>query len=131
MNEKLLSKVFRRDPRENRDKTPAEIISEWRDRRLMGVVFKVVGFVSALVFAYWYAFERSQRFTLARRLPFKARWSLGLAVFALFGWMIYSFFGYRCPKCNRFHRLDWAPGAWLLGFREPPTRCRNCGARLN
>lgn len=131
MNEKLFKKVFSTDRREKRDKTVQEIAAEWRDRRLIGVVFKWIGTLSALVFAYWYVFERSQRFTLARRLPVKARWSLGMAVVCLFLWMIYCYFGYRCPRCQRFHRVDWAPGAWVFGLREPPDKCRFCDAPFN
>lgn len=131
MDEKLLKKVFSSDPREKRDKTPREIASEWRDRRLIGLVFKWLAMIGALVFVYWYAFERSQRFTLAGRLPFKARWSLGIAIISLFLWMIYCFFGYRCPRCQRFHKVDWAPGAWLLGFSEAPDKCRFCNAPFN
>ncbi len=131
MNEKLLRKVLGNDPREKRNKTPQEISAQWRDRRLVGLVFKWTSALSALVFAYWYAFERSQTFVLARRLPFKARWSIGIAVSGIFIWLIYAFFGYRCPRCQRFHGIDWSLGAWLLGFREPASGCRYCNARFD
>lgn len=128
MDEKLVNKVLGNDPREKRDKTPKEIRAEWRDRRLIGLVLKWVGFGAALVFLYWYAFERRPNFVLAKRLPFKARWSLGLAVASAFLWGIYSYFGYRCPRCRRFHVVDWSLGFWLLGGKEDPDGCRFCGA---
>ncbi len=131
MNEKIQRKVLGNDPREKRNKTPQEISAQWADRRLIGYVFKWVGTVSALVFAYWYVFESGQKFVLAGRLPFKARWSLGTAVACVFLWLIYAFFGYRCPRCQRFHGIDWSLGARFLGFREPPSGCRYCSARFD
>ncbi len=130
MNEKLLKKVLANDPREKRDKTPQEIVSQWQDRRLIGVVLKWIAFGAALVFLYWYAFERRPTFTFAKRLPFKARWSLGLSVGASFAWVIYCFFGYRCPRCQRYHQVDWSLGGWLFGVKEPPDGCRHCNANF-
>jgi hypothetical protein len=131
MNEKLLKKVLSTDPREKRDLTDAEIQSVWRDRRLIGLVFKWAVVISSLVFAYWYAFERGEKFRFARRLPVKGRWSLGIAIAAVFFWLAYSFFGYRCPRCARHVGLDWGMGGWLLGGEEPEKVCRNCNAHLD
>lgn len=131
MNEKLLKKVFNTDPREKRRKTPGDIKREWRDRRLIGLVFKWAIVLGALTFIYWYFFERTGPLVMARRLPLKARWSLGVTIFSVFGWLGYAFFGYRCPVCTRYVGLDFGMGAWLLGFEEPKKVCRACQANLD
>jgi hypothetical protein len=130
MNEKLLQKVLTSDPREKRKKTPEETVREWRDRRLIGLVFKWLGTLGAAYYSYWYFFEKTRKFFFARPLPLRARWSLGIAVACAFLWVVYAFFGYRCPQCQRFHRADLSFGGWLLGFRDPADSCRYCKARL-
>lgn len=130
MNEKLLRKVVDNDPREKRNKSPREIHFEWREQRLVGVFLKWTALIAMGVFLYWYVFERAATLTLARRIPLKARWSLGFSIGSFFLWLVYSLFGCRCPRCDRSLPFDWSLGGWLIGVKEPRADCLNCKARL-